>query len=86
VLGYRVHRNGKIATGDRWYEIFDEDGLAFQISMPPPSVEELIVDLPYFIDGKAGIGSTDYWCACEDTGKLHDLLSRARFVEVSDLR
>ena len=75
-IGYQVYWDGKRSTKERWYEFYDGDGLAFQISMPPPPIAELVADLPHFIEEKPGIGPTDYWCACEDAGKLRTLLTR----------
>lgn len=77
-LGYRVYREGKMETGERWYEICDPDEgvLCFQISMPPPPIIELVADLPHLIEGRSGVGPTDYWCACDDDSKLRELLSR----------
>lgn len=84
-LGYRVYWEGRIETGERWYEICDpnEGVLCFQISAPPPPIEELIADLPHLIEGKPGIGPTNYWLACEDTRKLRELLRRATEVQAS---
>lgn len=77
-FGYVVSWEGKRATGERWYEFRDASGLAFQISMPPPPIAELIADLPHFIEGSKGIGPTDYWCACANDDKLRELLERVR--------
>ncbi len=84
-LGYTLYWEGKMETGDRWYEICDPQVgcLCFQISMPAPPIDELIADLPYLIDGKPGIGPTNYWLACEDTAKLRELLRRVTVAEVS---
>lgn len=79
-LGYHVCQDGQLATGERWYEFYD-GGLGFQISMPPPPIVELIADLPHFITGGAGVGPSNYWCACEDNEKLRDLLRRWRADE-----
>ncbi len=77
-LGYKVYWEGKMETGERWYEICDEGRLAFQISMPPPPLEELIADLPHLAEGRSGVGPTDYWLACKDSEKLRELLRRAQ--------
>src|SRR5258706_11997910 len=76
-LGYKVHLEGKIATGERWYEICDDEGVAFQISMPAPSIAELIADLPHLSEGRSGSGPSNYWIACTDDNKLRTLLARA---------
>lgn len=80
-IGYRVGYEGRIETGERWYEIFNVDGdadeLHFQISMPPPSITELFADLPHLVEGKPGIGPTSYWMACDDNDKFRELLRRA---------
>lgn len=80
-LGYRVYLDGRRSTGERWYELCDADGLALQISIPPPSIEALRTDLPRFIAGEQQTDSAanhwaDYWIACESTDKLRDLLQR----------
>ena len=82
-FGYEVSWEGKLSTDERWYEIRDDSGLAFQISMPPPPIAELVTDLPNLIEGKKGVGSTDYWCACDNDNKLRELLAhvRARLAE-----
>lgn len=78
VIGYTTDWDGKLETGERWYEICDPDkgGLCFQISMPPPPIAELLADLPHLLEGKPGVGPTDYWIACKDNEKLRELLSR----------
>ena len=75
-IGYRVGYEGRMDTGDRWYEIYDERGIHFQISMPAPPIAELLADLPHLVDGKPGIGPTRYWMACDDNDKLRELLRR----------
>jgi hypothetical protein len=82
-LGYKVYVDGKRSAGERWYEFYDEHGLAFQISMPPPPIAELIADLPHFADDRAGVGPADYWCACDNNNKLHELLSRVQKMEIA---
>lgn len=77
-LGYRVYWEGRRETGERWYEICDDAGLAFQISMPPPSIEELIADLPHLIENNRGVGASNYWLACEDPAKLRELQRRVQ--------
>lgn len=78
LLGYTTHWEGRRETGERWYEICDpaEGVLCFQISMPPPPIAELLADLPHLIEGRSGVGPTDYWIACKDNNRLRDLLSR----------
>jgi len=89
-LGYEVTYEGKIATGERWYEIYDHRGLLFQISMPPPSIAELVADLPHLIEGRSttgpanywlNTGPTNYWLACENNENLRELLHRALAAE-----
>jgi len=82
-IGYSVGYEGRLETGERWYEIYDDNGMHFQISMPAPPIGELIADLPYLIEGKSGIGPTDYWIACPDNAKLHELLRRVRDAEAT---
>ncbi len=81
-IGYHVGYEGRLETGERWYEIYDDDGMHFQISMPAPPIAELIADLPYLVEGKSGIGPTDYWIACNDNAKFCELLRRVRAAEV----
>jgi hypothetical protein len=75
-LGYGVTYEGKQATGERWHEIYLKgEGLVVQIPWGTP-LAEFLADLPYLIEGKSGIGPTDYWCACEDNAKLRELHAR----------
>lgn len=76
-LGYRF------IPGLPWYEICDpaEGGLCFQISMPAPPIAELIADLPFLVDGKPGVGPTNYWLACENNARLGELLRRVNARE-----
>ncbi len=75
-LGYGVSFEGRRDTGERWHEVYDRDGLICQVSFGTP-LAEFLVDLPLLIDGKPGIGSTDYLCSCEDSERLRTLLVRA---------
>ncbi len=86
ILGYQVSLEGRVETGERWYEIYDDAGLAFQISMPLPPITELIADLPGFLTGKPRVHPFDYWFACEDTFKLHKLIARVHKKELPDYR
>jgi len=76
-IGYKVYWEGRIETGERWYEICDDGALVFQISMPPPPIAELVADLPHLAEGRSGVGPTNYWIACEDNERLRELLRRA---------
>jgi len=77
-LGYRVSWEGRMETGERWYEIFDDGRLALQVSMPPPPVAELITDLPHLIEKRNGVGPSNYWIASgKNTNALRELLRRA---------
>jgi hypothetical protein len=79
-LGYGVTFEGRLNTGERWHEIYDGDGIICQVSFGTP-LAEFLADLPYLVEGKSGIGPTDYWSACEDDERLRELLSRVRSVE-----
>jgi len=79
-LGYTVSYGG-LRTGERWCEVFEGGRRMFQISLPAPPVAELIVDLPHLLEGRAGVGPTAYWRACDDDDKLRELLSRVRAAE-----
>lgn len=84
-LGYSVYWEGRRETGERWYEICDpaEGHLCFQISMPAPSIAELIVDLPLLVEGKPSVGPTNYWRACENNERLGELLRRVNARETA---
>ena len=71
-LGYGVSFEGIIATGERWHEIYNGDGLICQVAFGTP-LTEFLADLPRLV--KAGGGPTDYWCACDDVAKLRKLLA-----------
>ena len=77
-LGYCVYSDGRRRTGESWYEICDSDegDLCFQISMSPPPIAELVADLPFLVEGKASIGPTDDWLACDNDAKLRELIRR----------
>ncbi len=75
-IGYTVGIEGRVETRERWYEIFDDGRLVFQISRPPPPLAELIADLPHLAEGRSGVGPTNYWLACKDGSKLRDLIRR----------
>jgi hypothetical protein len=79
LLGYGVTYEGKRATGERWHEIYDDEGLICQVSFGTP-LAEFLADLPYLIESKPGIGPTNYWYACEDkkNKKLLEMLARVR--------
>jgi hypothetical protein len=76
-LGYDVTVNGKLHTGERWHEVCDGHDLVCQVAYGTP-LAEFLADLPYHIEGKPGIGLTDYWLACDDDDKLRELLARVR--------
>lgn len=82
LLGYGVTYEGRQETGERWHEIYDDNGLICQVLFGTP-LAEFLADLPYLVEGKPGIGPTDYWCACEKRQKLHELLARVRSAKVS---
>jgi hypothetical protein len=75
-LGYKIYWEGRLETGERWYECYDDGQLVFQISMPPPPIAELREDLPKILMGERTDGPTVYWIACPDLGALRELLSR----------
>ena len=75
-LGYKVYWEGRLDTGERWYEFCDDGRLVFQISMPAPPIAELREDLPKILRGEPTDGPTVYWIACPDTEALRVLLSR----------
>jgi hypothetical protein len=73
-LGYGVTFEGKLDTGERWHEIYDEGGLICQIAFGTP-LAEFLADLPHFLENNPGIGPTVYWCAFVDDEKLRKLLA-----------
>jgi hypothetical protein len=82
-LGYSVTYEGRRETGERWYEIYDDAGIIFQVPWGTP-LPEFLADLPYLAEGKPGIGPTNYWCACDDDKKLHALLARVRSAQANE--
>ena len=84
-LGYGVTFEGRLNTGERWHEIYDEEGIIVQVAFGAP-LEEFLTDLPHLAEGKSGVGPTEYWCACEDDDKLRDLHARVTSVQVRKLR
>ena len=81
-IGYAVGWDGKYGTSDRWYEIRDGEVIVCQVQATVP-LAEFLADLPHLVEGKPGVGPTDYWCACEDAAKLRALLERIRTVSES---
>lgn len=81
-LGYGVTYEGRIETGERWHEIYTNEGIICQVSFGTP-LAEFLADLPYLVDGKAGIGPTNYWCACDSNTKLREMLSRVQKMETA---
>lgn len=75
-LGYKIYWEGRLETGERWYECYDDGQLVFQISMPPPPLAELREDLPKILRSERTDGPTVYWIACPNTEALRTLLSR----------
>jgi hypothetical protein len=81
-LGYGVTYEGRRETGERWHEIYDNDGIICQVSFGTP-IADFFADLPYLVEGKAGVAPTEYWCACKDDERLRGLLERVRSAEVN---
>jgi hypothetical protein len=82
LLGYGVTYEGSSRTGELWHEICDNEGIICQVSFGTP-IAEFLADLPYLVDGKPGIGPTDYWCACQDNERLRGLLARVRSAKAT---
>jgi hypothetical protein len=74
-LGYQVGLEGEVATGERWHEIFDGSALVCQVKTRTP-LADFLADLPHLAEGRSGMSPTDYWCACEDDGKLRAMIRR----------
>jgi len=71
------------ARADQPYEIrlaidlHDGVGIVCQVAFGAP-LAEFLTDLPHLIEGRSGVGSTDYWVACKDLAKLQELLVRVQ--------
>lgn len=76
-LGYVVGWDGRWGTPERWYEICEDGAIVCQVQATVP-LAEFLADLPHLVEGKPGVGPTDYWCACEDAAKLRALWDRVR--------
>jgi len=81
--GYVVAWDGKCGTSDHWYEIREGTTIVCQVQGSVP-LAEFLTDLPHLVEGKPGVGPTDYWCACEDAAKLRALLERVRAAETGE--
>lgn len=75
-IGYTVSLEGQREPREFWHEIFDDEGLVCQVKTETP-LAEFLADLPHIIEGRSGVGPTDYWYASEDDDKLREMLSRA---------
>jgi hypothetical protein len=84
-LGFTVTWDFSKKTGERWYEILDEDNaLVAQVDFGTP-LEEFLTDVPHFLAGQAeapfetarGIGPTNYTCNATNSG-LREILRRQK--------
>lgn len=84
-IGYGVTYEGW-RTGERWHEIYDEDGILFQCDFGVP-IEEFVADLAYFArDEDSPRTGPDYTFSCPDENMDRLRALHARILDVREKR
>lgn len=80
-LGYEANYDGRVSTGERWHEVYDDGRLVLQVDFGV-SPADFLKDLPFLAKGKSRPGSKDYTINTEPgrqgDADLREMLRRAK--------
>jgi hypothetical protein len=76
-LGYTVEHEGRLGTGERWVDVYDDGNQVFQID-DGVSLQTFLYDLPSFARGKEGPSNADYSWVAEDDADTREMVRRAK--------
>ena len=79
-LGYEVASDGKLATGERWHEVFDNGTLVMQIDFGVP-LADFLEDLPLLATRQEGTSRHDYTVNAEFDSDLREMWGRAEALK-----